>query len=658
MTTTVKLFNGSTFVDADVDKLYMLEYEDNGSSALDKLSMSFNMTILDDTPTVGYQNEAQLDIDGTVVFGGKIDKPQSEFPIYSVTAYSYGVDFLDRIVDEVFTNLSPEQIAEYVIETYTDLTYVSTISSGVTIERIVFRSKTVAEVLKFVCDILDASINTNYLREAHLELRGTTSSGVTLTVGTNITEKPMWDYNRDFIITKVIVEGGLQNFNTSETFTATASQTSFILSYEPAGDIKVTVNGTAKTPTVDGSTTGDYTSKKESKEILFAAGQSAGATVVVTYSYSIPVKVEQESAVYDSYGNRIIKERVIRNKSIKARQEARTYAQKFLAQHGSPAKAASLVYYGFNTALRSGRIVRVVDAEEGIDEDFLITSVKYRYPEDIMIIEVGTNEYVLYDWLAEVMERLKSVQQEDTNADKLQVARLFPESLIADLPNAVTWYTSSPQDSFIFGHDTLGFFRSAFTSEPDCSRNGNHGTWSGTAVDGSQYDASGHRLVCGKFNGTDNKVTASSSVAGARTIYFAIKPAALNRDILKLASGVYAGINPSGVVTMDGVTGKTIWVNNATTPLTVSIGAWSTVFIEFNSVTANAIVAGFSSGYYSGLLDEFMIFNATLTAQDRADIIANKFGSQHALFSNCKLWYAYDKQGVFGNRRSALVEVT
>lgn len=83
-------------------------------------------------------------------------------------------------------------------------------------------------------------------------------------------------------------------------------------------------------------------------------------------------------------------------------------------------------------------------------------------------------------------------------------------------------YSTTVNDSFIVGHQTLGYLRSSINQEIDCSGNGKHGTWGGSSIGGTQF-VNGYRLKGGEFNGTDsyldvNAVSALGSFAFGGTI--------------------------------------------------------------------------------------------------------------------------------------------
>ena len=495
MVDTIKTFVKSlgTFESVPATQVSRATYEDNGSQALNRLTIDFTQDIKSGTYNPFYNREFKYDVDGTEIFGGRVEKQmgnEGTEPIYTVDCWSYGGQFLTKLVNEIYENVSPEYVIEDLINRYTDLTYASSVVTGTTVERIVFRDRPLSEALQTIANQLGFFFTTDSDKKIYFEQWGSQSSGLVFDVtGGDVLYKPQWEYNTNEVITTVTVEGGIQQFNTSETFTATASQTDFVVLNQPVGSVKVTVNGVVKDPEVSDQTDGDYYVKIEDKTIVLKVGASAGQTVVITYSYNIKIKVKAVSEVFDDDGNQIVKEGKVTNKALKSTQEARSWAREYLAVNSTPQKSTVIPYKGFPVGAASGRRCIVIDSDEGINEEFIIESIVYTYETGISEITVGGVKANLFDWQAQVNEKLRTLSQDDTDEQKLQLYRNFETSAeITSNPGAVISITS-PANSFVLGHATLGRLRSGKEIEADCSDNGNLGTWFGTDVStGDQYE--------------------------------------------------------------------------------------------------------------------------------------------------------------------------
>jgi hypothetical protein len=166
-------------------------------------------------------------------------------------------------------------------------------------------------------------------------------------------------------------------------------------------------------------------------------------------------------------------------------------------------------------------------------------------------------------------------------------------------------------------------------------------------VSGSEnFDAPLQRLGCGVFNGTDHKITSTVSETGIVAASFFMAPDTASRDVIELASGKVISLDGSSNVATAGLTTVTITETAMTTG--------THVHISFDAITVTNPTIGFSTTYYDGNLDEIMLFNTTLSAQDKTDIQNNWFGKYHSKFANCKLWYSFDNPYA-GDRRTAYI---
>ena len=450
MTTKVYIKTAGSWVET-TSYVHSLEFHDNGQSALDKIKVAFKRNILTTNETPDYQKEIKLEIDSNDIFAGLIEKPLGDFPLHTVMAYSYGTELLDKFVNQAFENTTPEGIAKEIIEDGTSLTYASTVPTGITIDRILFRDKKKSEVLGILGDLVGWGISTDVDKNAFFGPIGAVSSGLTLTVGSNVINKPKWDFNPDWIISKVIIEGDKQEFKTTQTF---SSGTFVNLTYEPSGGVVVTEATLELDPTVEGSVSGDYTVTPEKKTIEFG---SARTTISVDYNYKVPIRIEQEAQTVNSS-----KEYKIKNKSIKSFAEARKKGRDFLSVRSEAKKGTKLVIQGFDENLKSNNIIRVIDSTEtdssgdGINEELIMNKILYKYPQDQTTVTVGTNEFLIYDLLNDYDAKIRELQQEDTNADLVQIYKIADNPVTVDQSTRVTGYKRTINDSWIWGTAVWG----------------------------------------------------------------------------------------------------------------------------------------------------------------------------------------------------------
>lgn len=654
MTASIYLKKSGVWEDVTDDYVLNATFEDKGQSALNKLTVDFDRSILGTSYEPQFQTEIKLVQDSTDTFAGKIDRPVASFPYFSVVAYTYSDELLDTYINETFTSQTVEQIVAYIISHYTGLTYVAETTSGITIDKITFKDQKIDEVMDTLTGIYGYICYTDTNKVFHMIEKGSVSSGKTLTVGTEIINQPAWDKNTSSIVTKVIVEGDVQLFNTSETFTATAGQQDFTVTKQIYGNVTVTVAGTLKTPQVTGSNNGDYTVNTTSKLIHLLSGATVGQSVVITYSYAIPIKITMTQNVQDEYGNPINKQVKITNKSIQSYQEARKFGRQYLETNSQATYAAEVQIVGFDPDITAGKTIKVIDETEGINQDFLILQTSWSLADYLMTIKIGPKIYEFQDWQKEVMKKLKDLANSNQNQDLLQYYDSFPSNLKVSLQVTLDVYAFYYSNSFLGGHVTLGRARASDAYEPDCAgyptSNGHYGTFTGTKISGSYYNSTGFKTGFWSmaFNGSDIKCTAANSVSGVKAVTFAMKDQVNSRDILQLASGKYISLDGSGNITSTGLT------NFAATKTT--IGSWTFVYATFDSITADAIILGYRSTYFSGYIDELQLWDNTLSAGTQSDLQAGNFDQLHADYSKCLMWWSGDNPVAGDNSFKTLIE--
>ena len=360
----------------------------------------------------------------------------------------------------------------------------------------------------------------------------------------------------------------------------------------------------------------------------------------------------------DDDGNKIIKEEIIVNKSLKTYTEARRFAKQFLDKYSTPETSADIPIRGFIDGVQSGKTIKVIDTIEGINQNFLVEKVTFEYSTGTGTISVGPVREKLMGWQSEVQRKIREIFQENTNSEKLQEYVNIPMRLNIDTEAQIEYSLVNPTNSFILGHVTLGRLRTDADFEADCSNNGNNGTWNGTGIGGSQFETVTvvsdefvtpvHRLGCGNFNGTDNTVTSSGvSESGCRSVVFFINNEGTTEGLMQFNGGATISIDGSGNVTTSGFTNATVTEESLTNS--------TFVYVEFDSETLTNPTFGYDgTNYFSGKGDELKVFDTTLTSSDREDIKNKFFDEFHSKYGNCKLWWSFDNP-LLGDRRTTKI---
>jgi hypothetical protein len=446
MVTSITLQEG---VDNIASSTITKEDKTNTDTLKVSMSESFNVGIGD---TITYK-----DINGVTIFKGivqtyKVGNGQNE-----VTVYDLGAELLERTVNQIFTNQSPEDIISTVITNYTSLTYVSTITSGTTISSYVAKDKRAFDVVTELAEILSANFFVDVSGNFKLELEGINFSSKAISSDFyNLTSN--WEYDITQQVNSCTVVGDRLVQNKTETFSGDGSTTVFSLSEIP-NTIKVTISGVEQTAYVPGNSTGDYVLDKENKTITFDTAPASGSNnITAEYEFEIPIKIRRrDGASIALYGQ---KDKTYNKPYIKSRDEARSYASFILSTFSNPLQRSSWSptsssdYEDFLLYLPND-VINVNDKLNNITGDFIIRKVERKYPGNLDIT-VGSPLDDFTFWAKEIQQKVKQLEEANDNSTILNEDEFIEENLSLTFKTGIIGYYR--QDV-----GTAGFYDSGHT---------------------------------------------------------------------------------------------------------------------------------------------------------------------------------------------------
>ena len=416
------------------------------------------------------------------LFAGRISDKQENLD-GRVIIESFGAIINHVSSEEIYDNKSPEFIAEDLINTYTDLTYASTATSGVVITRFVSNTEKLSDNFKMLLELLsDWQIRSDNDKNFFFEPKDTTNSSEIIIIDTDAFLTSAWNRNPDKIVNKVTLVGDVQTFSTDQDgFTASGGETTTTLSFKPKGNVLITKNGTELSGGVeDGTTSPDFTVDRDNAIISYTVSLTALDAITIFYEYEIPVKVTaQNDASVATYGERSTK---VENKNIRTMNDARTWVQNYLSVN-SVEDVSGGFFVDINRNINVGELLHVTHTFNNINQTLLVTSTTIKYPDGIKDITVGRQTFDSLSQQKETNDRLKKLEQQFDNSDLLQLYREIIEEVNIDINQTYKAYTREIDNSWIVGTSTNAIV----------------GTWTGTS--------GGGQLVVGPTNNT--KVTTS-----------------------------------------------------------------------------------------------------------------------------------------------------
>lgn len=579
--------------------------------------------------------------------------------------YNNGFELINRFVEKVYTNASPESIVQDVVNNFTNnLTYASSYTSGFTIPKYIARGYG-QDIIKEMMRLLRWRFRIDENDNAYFEPVGSVDNGVILTHGDNF-QVVDWGVDATQMANKVRAEGGFKSYFKEETLSG--SGTTFALSKKPKGTFYAETSGGTEIANTA------YTVNSEDKEIEFTSSQSSPR---VKYEYQVPIIVVTEDS--DSITDYEESYKEVRLPGVNTQNDIRKFAQEVVTERGQPYASCKGVIPFLDFDAEVNQRVTVVDESRGISKQFIIEKIEYDCESNTTTLVMGTQTFDFAGWQAEVQENINQLIRSQRNDDEVTFARQFSHELDITFKNFNRFSVCYPRNNhFTLDHVTLGRLPTSINHEADCSDNFREGEWQGSDIDGEQYVYNRHILGGALFNGTDNYVTLGSqlTLTGNRGFAFALKPRSLAVQPLASQLGNDAGDFELSIVDTSGHLRFRRWTGTSdgyedwtTTTMVVSISEIQTIAVSYNGTNAtfykatssgvtsesptkttgnstqsaaNLFVGRSGSSYYSGFGDEFKIFDTTLTSGNVEDLHDATFDGVHALYGNCDLWWSFD----------------
>ena len=421
-----------TFVIGQDNMRFKLNKQDKTNT--DELELTLKPDV-----TIEINDEVEMQLANTEEFFlGLVQKIKEGNGEKVVTVWDYGAELLQRNVNKIYTNQSPEAIIQDVLTNYSTLTYSSTISSGVTIGTYVANKKRAWDIVSEMAEVLLANFYVDESKNFKLELEG---QNIITSESIDSSESYLegrWESDATQIINDVIVDGDDRQIFEREpvTFNGDGSTTEFTLSEVPLS-IKVEHPlNTILDGYTENNTSGDYQIIRESKKIIFDTAPASGTgNIRVTYNVSLPISVNRRNAAsITTYGQR---DKVIKKSFIKTRSEARDYANFIINRYKDPIQTATYVLPAskidsINTYLPNS-FITLDDNVNNRNGSFIIRKVDWEYPTGRLKLTIGTPKEDIIFWQKEIQDKVKQIEEKDDNS-----TILTQDEFVEDKIN-ITW---------------------------------------------------------------------------------------------------------------------------------------------------------------------------------------------------------------------------
>lgn len=335
------------------------------------------------------------DLANSQKFGGYIQKITDMDGVQNIDVSDYSIKLSQEKFTAIYEGVSPESIVESIINDYTDFTYVSSVSTGITISKMVFQDEWIIDGLNKLLELFNGSYNVDLSKNFNMGILGNTVSTRDILRGRDKLDGS-WATDINKKAEKVIVLGSVIDQRTTEVLSGTGTE--FTTAYTPEN---VEITGLQQTTEdIDG----DYLVDVQNKKITFNTSKTDPA---VSYTYKSQIRVEFGT------GKTIILEK----KYIESKLEARKLAIEYRNRFSDGVQSAKWIKPSDEIDLFNvGDSIYVGDDQNNKSGYYTITSVVLELPKT-MKISVGETDDNLFDWQKETIERIKQLEKKNTNAD-------------------------------------------------------------------------------------------------------------------------------------------------------------------------------------------------------------------------------------------------
>ena len=356
-----------------------------------------------------------------IKFGGRITKLDSELESRQIIAQSFGKILAETEINgQVYNNQTPEYIVENLVEAKTTLTYQSSSGvSGITLKQYVADGKLI-DVLKDLAAITNRVFYTTGSKLLVFDDVNFNDLDLVLShgAGLRISEDGFDDTE---IVNDLTVLGQNLQYNTVQTFNGNNSDTVFTLDNNPV-IVKVSIGGTESVPETD------YDFDTMNRTITFSTAPATGSNnISVDYTFEKPLYIrgtKQDSI--DTYG---LHAKKLNLPWISSREDGVRFVQAYLNRYKDISQKVKVTSGKLYNSLQENDIIHIKNTIKGIDGDFVIKSITWKYPKMETEIEVGEYYFDFFEYDKEIVAKIHDLESTVTRVKDVREYESPEESI-------------------------------------------------------------------------------------------------------------------------------------------------------------------------------------------------------------------------------------
>ena len=357
-----------------------------------------------------------------IKFGGRITKLDSQLQARQIVAQSFGKILAETEINgQVFNNQTPEYIVENLVEAKTTLTFQSSSgASGITLKQYVADGKLV-DILKDLSAITNRVFYTTGSKLLVFDDAKFNDLDLVLTHGSDarISDDGFDDTE---IVNDLTVLGQNLQYNTVQTFNGNNSSTVFTLDNNPVV-VKVTVGGTESVPETD------YDFDTMNRTITFGTAPATGSNnISVEYTFEKPLYIRgTKSDSITTYG---IHAKKLNLPWISSREDGVRFVQAYLNRYKDISQKVKVTSGKLYNSLQENDIIHIKNIIKGIDGDFVIKSINWKFPELTTEIEVGEYFFDFFEYDKEIVAKIHDLESTVTRVKDVREYESPEESFV------------------------------------------------------------------------------------------------------------------------------------------------------------------------------------------------------------------------------------
>jgi len=378
----------------------------------------YNDKILDEAASSLYSERNPRSV---IKFGGRITKIDSDLVKTDIVAQSFGKVLAETEINgTVFTDRTPEYIVETLVEDKTDLTYSSSSSaSGITLSQYTADGKLI-DILKDLAALTNRVFYTTGSKLLIFDDSSFNDLSLVLKHGIDIRISDD-GYDDTEIVNDLTVLGQNLMYSTIDTFNGNNSATVFTLDNNPVV-VRVLVGGVAKTPEED------YDFDTMARTITFATAPATGSNnISVEYDFERPLYIRgvRETSI-TTYGRHAKK---LNLPWISTKQDGIRFVQSYLNRYKDISRKVKVESGRLLNSLQENDIVHLTNTQKAIDDDFVIKSIQWSYPQMSTTIEVGEYYFDFFEYDKEIVAKIHDLESAITRVKDVREYE-SPEEII------------------------------------------------------------------------------------------------------------------------------------------------------------------------------------------------------------------------------------